>query len=58
MRALGALIGVFMVSGAVAQMPTTVRKAPATTRQVIEEVDRRPTCQCKDSQTGETQKVQ
>ena len=58
MRILGALIVVFMVSSAVAQMPTTIRKAPAATCQVIGEVERRPTFQCKDPRTGETQKVQ
>ena len=58
MRILVALIAVFMVSGAVAQMPTTIRKAPAATCQVIGEVERRPTFQCKDPRTGETQKVQ
>jgi len=58
MRILGALIVVFMVSSAVAQMPTTIRKAPAATCQVIGEVERRPIFQCKDPKTGETQKVQ
>ena len=58
MRILGALIVVFIVSGAVAQMPTTIRKVPAATCQVIGEVERRPTFQCKDPRTGETQKVQ
>ena len=58
MRILGALIVVFMVSSAVAQMPTTIRKAPAATCQVIGEVERRPTFQCEDPRTGETQKVQ
>ena len=58
MKIIGALIVVFMVSDAVAQMPTTIRKAPAATCQVIGEVERRPTFQCKDSRTGETQKVQ
>ena len=58
MRILVALIAVFMVSGAVAQMPTTIRKAPAATCQVIGEVERRPIFQCKDPKTGETQKVQ
>ena len=58
MRILVALIAVFMVSVAVAQMPTTIRKAPAATCQVIGEVERRPTFQCKDPRTGETQKVQ
>ncbi len=58
MRTLVVLIAVFMVSSAVAQMPTTIRKAPAATCQVIGEVERRPTFQCKDPKTGETQKVQ
>lgn len=58
MRFLVALIAVAMVSGAVAQMPTTIRKAPAATCQVIGEVERRPTFQCKGPRTGETQKVQ
>ena len=58
MRILVALIAVFMVSGAVAQMPTTIRKAPAATCQVIGEVQRRPSFQCKDPKTGKTQKVQ
>ena len=58
MRILGALIVVFILSSAVAQMPTTIRKAPAATCQVIGEVERRPTFQCKDPRTGETQKVQ
>ena len=58
MRILVALISVFMVSGAVAQMPTTIRKAPSATCQVIGEVERRPIFQCKDPKTGETQKVQ
>ena len=58
MRILVALIAVFTVSVAVAQMPTTIRKAPAAACQVIGEVERRPTFQCKDSKTGETQKVQ
>ena len=46
-----------MVFGAVAQMPTTIRKAPAATCRVIGEVERRPTFQCKDPKTGETQKA-
>ena len=58
MRILVALIAVFMVSVAVAQMPTTIRKAPVATCQVIGEVERRPIFQCKDPRTGETQKVQ
>ena len=58
MRILGALIVVFVVSSAAAQMPTTIRKAPSTTCQVIREVERRPIFQCKDPKTGETQKVQ
>ena len=58
MRILVALIAVFMVSAAVAQMPTTIRKASAATCQVIGEVERRPTFQCKDPRTGETQKVE
>ena len=58
MRILGALIVVFVVSSAAAQMPTTIRKAPSTTCQVIGEVERRPTFQCKDPKTGATQKVQ
>ena len=58
MRILVALIAVFMVSAAVAQMPTTIRKAPAATCQVIGEVERRPTFQCKDPRSGEIQKVQ
>ena len=58
MRILVALLAVFMVSAAVAQMPTTIRKAPAATCQVIGEVERRPTFQCKDPRTGETQKLQ
>ena len=58
MRLPVALIAVAMVSGAVAQMPTTIRKAPVATCHVIGEVERRPTFQCKDPRTGETQKVQ
>lgn len=58
MRILVALIAVFMVSAAVAQMPTTIRKAPAATCQVIGEVERRPTLQCKDPKIGKTQRVQ
>ena len=58
MRILGALIVVFVVSSAAAQMPTTIRKAPSTTCQVIGEVERRPTFQCTDPKTGKTQKVQ
>ena len=58
MRILVALAAVFTVSGAVAQMPTTIRKAPAATCQVIGEVERRPIFQCKDPKTGETQKAQ
>ena len=58
MRILVALIVVFVVSSAVAQMPTTIRKAPSTTCQVIGEVERRPIFQCNDPKTGETQKVQ
>ena len=58
MRILVALIAVYMVSAAVAQMPTTIRKAPAATCQVIGEVERRPSFQCIDPRTGETQKVQ
>lgn len=58
MRTLVVLIAVFMVSSAVAQMSTTIRKAPAATCQVIGEVERRPTFQCKDPKTGETQKIQ
>ena len=58
MRILVAVIAVLMVSAAVAQMPTTIRKAPAAPCQVIGEVERRPTFQCKDPRTGETQKVQ
>ena len=58
MRILGALIVVFIVSGAVAQMPSTIRKVPAATCQVIGEVERRPILQCKDPKTGETQKLQ
>ena len=58
MRVLVALIAVFMASGAVAQMPTTIRKAANATCQVIGEVERSPTFQCKDPKTGETQKVQ
>ena len=58
MKITGALIVVFMVSDAVAQMPTTIRKAPAATCQVIGEVERRPTFQCKDPKTGKTQRVQ
>ena len=54
---LVALIAVFMVSGVVAQMPTTVRKTTATTCQIIGEVERGPTFQCKDPKTGKTQKV-
>ena len=58
MRILIALIVVVMVSSAVAQMPTTIRKAPSATCQVIGEVERRPIFQCNDPKTGETQKVQ
>ena len=58
MRILVALLVAIMVSSAVAQMPTTIRKAPAATCQVIGEVERRPIFQCKDPKTGETQKVQ
>jgi len=58
MRILAALMAVFMVCGAAAQMPTTIRKASAATCQVIGEVGRRPIFQCKDPKTGETQKVQ
>ena len=58
MRILVALLVPIMVSSAVAQMPTTIRKAPAATCQVIGEVERRPIFQCKDPKTGETQKVQ
>ena len=45
MRILVALAAVFTVSGAVAQMPTTVRKAIAPTCQVLGESERRPTFQ-------------
>ena len=58
MRILVALIAALMVSCAVAQMPTTIRKAPAATCRVIVEVEQRPTFQCKDPKTGVTQKVQ
>ena len=58
MSILVALIAVAMVSGALAQMPTTIRKAPAATCQVIGEVERRPTFECKDPKTGETREVQ
>ncbi len=55
MRILVALAAVFMVSGAVAQMQTTVRKAITRTCQVLGEIARRSTFQCKDPTTGETQ---
>ena len=58
MRILVASIAVVIVPGAMAQMQTTIRKAPAATCQVIGEVERRPTFQCKDPKTGETQTVQ
>ena len=59
MRILVALIAVFMVSGAVAQKkPTGYTGGGTWTCQVIGEVQRRPSFQCKDPKTGKTQKVQ
>ena len=70
MRILVALIAVFMVSGAMAQdfdgndvqfaqqkKPTGYTGGGNATCQVIGEVERRPSFQCTDPKTGNTQKV-
>ena len=71
MRLLATLIAVFMVSGAMAQdfdgndvqfaqqkKPTGYTAGVNWWCQVIGEVERRPTFQCKDPKTGKAQKVQ
>ena len=71
MKLLFALIAVFIVSGAMAQdfdgndvqfaqqkKPTGYEGGGDWTCQVIGEVQRRPSFQCKDPKTGKTQKVQ
>ena len=71
MKLLFALIAVFIVSGAMAQdydgndvqfaqqkKPTGYTDGGNWTCQVIGEVQRRPSFQCKDPKTGKTQKVQ
>ena len=71
MRILVALIAAFTVSGGLAQdfdgndvqfaqqkKPTGYTGGGNATCQVIGEVQRRPSFQCKDPKTGKTQKVQ